>query len=529
MPMYRDFVPRSIRPWIYVCFAVIFQFTGGVYIPLMAQMQGGLSMMHEDVLMCAYCGLVGIIIPFPMLFRFKFRFTNRQILLTASLVIAACNWLALQTESVPLLCLICLVSGFFKLCGTFECFSNIQLWMTPTRDFAVFFPILYFIVVGDIQLSGYIITHIAYLTSWQLVHYFVIGLLLALALTVFCLTRNFRFMKPLPLYGLDPLGIALWVAVMVEVLFVFTYGEHYNWLNGEPIRVALGFLAATLFLCLLRMVKIRHPFLEPAAWKYRCIKRSLLLFFTLELLMAPSHVLQEAMGGLLGYDLLTSVGFNLWTLLGIAIGAGLNLFLMKHRRVSYITLTCYAFIPVALANVWIYFFISPEMNSELLRLPSACYGFSQVIIYVTLTIYLEEEMQLFHFFQGLTIIGIVRTALGMAITGAVYAFALRYLTADNLANIAANFDSVRLSSLGLHPGEAYGRVMASAVWVSIRQLYGWASLFGIAFTLFVFLYVNDTPVRSTLKRMPNFPGIGHKLQKQMTKALRRAKMRTAAQ
>ncbi len=520
MPMYREFVPRAIRPWIYVCFVVIFQFTGGVYIPLMAQMQGSLALTHDDVLMCAYCGLVGIILPFPMLFRFKFRFTHRQILLTAAIVIAACNWLALQTESVPLLCTICFVAGFFKLCGTFECFSNIQLWMTPTRDFAVFFPILYFIVCGDIQFSGFIVTHLTYLTSWHFVHYFVIALLLTLALTVFFLTRNFRFMKPLPLYGLDPLGILLWSALMMEILFIFVYGEHYNWLDGEPICTAIALLIPTTILCLKRMLAIRHPFLEPAAWRYRCIRRSLVIFFVLELFLAPSHVLQGALGGLLGYDLLTSVSFNLWTLTGIAIGAICTYVALKRAHVSYITFTCFAFLPALVANAWLYFNISPEMNHELLRLPSVCYGFAQVVIYITLTIYLEEEMQLFHFFQGLTIVGMVRTALGMAITGAAYAFALRYLTADNLANIAAGFDSITMTAAGISWGEAYGRAVSSAVWVSIRQLYGWATLGGICFTLLLFLYVYDTPVRSTLKRMPNFPAVGHRMSRALTKTLR---------
>ena len=31
MPMYRDFVPKAIRPWIYLFFLFVFQLTGVYY------------------------------------------------------------------------------------------------------------------------------------------------------------------------------------------------------------------------------------------------------------------------------------------------------------------------------------------------------------------------------------------------------------------------------------------------------------------------------------------------------------------
>lgn len=40
MPMYRDFVPRAVRPWIYVLLAFCFQFSNGVYLGAMNQMIG---------------------------------------------------------------------------------------------------------------------------------------------------------------------------------------------------------------------------------------------------------------------------------------------------------------------------------------------------------------------------------------------------------------------------------------------------------------------------------------------------------
>ena len=44
------------------------------------QMIGSMSLMREDILMCMYANLTGMAIYFPLLFRMKFRFTNKTLL-----------------------------------------------------------------------------------------------------------------------------------------------------------------------------------------------------------------------------------------------------------------------------------------------------------------------------------------------------------------------------------------------------------------------------------------------------------------
>lgn len=196
MPMMNGFVPKKIQPWIYVVFAFFFQLAGGMYAGAMPHVMGDMCIMREDVTMIVLCGVIGVNMPFPFLFRFKFRFTNRQLLITAALAIAACNWLCMYTESVPVLCFLSYVAGFFKLCGTFECMSNIQLWMTSKRDFTIFFPLLYCIVLGDMSLSSWITVHLTYIfQSWYAMHWAMTGAMLFIALMVYVLTHDFRFMK----------------------------------------------------------------------------------------------------------------------------------------------------------------------------------------------------------------------------------------------------------------------------------------------------------------------------------------------
>ena len=153
MPMFRDFVPEKVRPWIYVFLAFTFQFSGGLYLGTQNQMVGTTALMREDLQMCLYANLAGMAIWFPVLFRMKFRFTNKTLLTAAAFGVLVCNLAAPHIRFLPLLWTVCFVEGICKIQGTFECMSNIQLWITPKRDFTVFFPVLHIIILGSMQLS----------------------------------------------------------------------------------------------------------------------------------------------------------------------------------------------------------------------------------------------------------------------------------------------------------------------------------------------------------------------------------------
>ena len=156
MPMYHDFVPRWIRPWIYVLMAFCFQFSNGMYLGAMNNIVGEWGIMREDVQMCLYATLIGMALYFPVLFRMKFRFTNKLLLMVAAAVVFVCNLLATIRMPLPLLWALCVVCGMAKIQGTFECMSNIQLWMTPKRDFGVFFPILHIVLLTSIEVTSFL-------------------------------------------------------------------------------------------------------------------------------------------------------------------------------------------------------------------------------------------------------------------------------------------------------------------------------------------------------------------------------------
>lgn len=495
MPMMNGFVPRKAQPWIYVVFAIVFQLSGAVYGGALANIMGDTCLMREDVLMVVLCGVVGVNMPFPFLFRFKFRFTNRSLLTVAATVIAACDILATTTECLPLLCLFGYVAGFFKLCGTFECMSNIQLWMTPKRDFTVFFPLLYCIVVGAQSLSPWITLKMVYLfQSWQAMQWFMAALLLTVALLVRTLTHPFRFMKPLPLVSLDWLGCALWSALMIEIIFLFNYGEYYNWWDGKVWRTVLLMLPVTAYFAVQRMRHIRHPYIAPDAWRYKRLIPLLALFVIMEMTSSMPKVLQTAFTtNVLRYGSMQTTQLYLVELAGTLCGCLSVIVWVKVLKQKYTKMLTIG-MAAQLAYVVIMFSsVSPGLPLQALFLPAFLRTFGVALFFTVLTIYLEELMPFHHFFMGLTMVGLIRNGVAETVCSGIYSFALRRHIADTAAR-----------------GVSYG--MQQALMVSVKQLYGVTCIIATA-VLFAFLLWNIQPIRPTLRRIPYWNVVGRAAKK----------------
>lgn len=502
VPSFNSYVPRRLQPWIYLLFAFIFQLSGGIYGGAMSHVMGEYSLMREDVLMVIMCNVVGVAMPFPFLFKMKFRFTNRSLLLNAALVIAVCNVLIVWTESLPVMCALSYIAGFFKLCGTFECMSNIQLWMTPKRDFTVFFPLLYCIVLGNIALAPWITEHLIYIyQDWRIINWTMAGAMLTVALVVYVTTHDFRFMKPLPFISVDYLGCLLWSAWMLEFIFFFNYGEYYNWLDSKVMRMDVVLFWVTGYFCISRMMHIRHPYISPEAWRYKRLIPLLILFAFVEFMGSTPKVLQTAFtGGVLHFGNLTTNVLNVVEWSAVIMGCLFCLLWCKVLHWKYTRLLTIGVAAMVGYPVMMYFLIDQGLPIERLYLPTALRSFGNAIFFCMLTVYLEELMPFQHFFMGLTMAGIIRNGPVATMCSGLFSFGIRHQMADNMAR-GLPYDATQL------------------LMISVRQLYGITCLIGIA-VLLIFLIWDIEPVRSTLKKMPSWNFVG-KMMKRRAKKERR--------
>ena len=516
MPMFRNFVPRRLQPWIYVGMAVTFQLSGGLYLGTLNQMVGETALMREDLQMCLYANLAGMAIYFPLLFRMKFCFTNKSLLQAAAAGVLACNLAAPHVTFLPLLWLLCFIEGICKIQGTFECMSNIQLWMTPKRDFTVFFPLLHIVILGSMQASDLIATGLMHHFHWTYMHWFIAGAMLADLLVLQCCTRYFRMIKKLPLLGIDWLGGLLWALLLLETAYFFCYGDWYDWWNSPVIRTLAAVIGLTLAACLWRMFTVRHPFLEPEMWTYRNLFPVLILITLVEAFMATEHVLEEVFyEEVMHYYATVSARLDWPMLVGILAGCLFAYWWMHVKRLSYLRLIAVGIAMLGCYLVGCYFTVSADIHVSQLYLPIACRGFAYAVLSATFMVCLEEIMTFQHFFQALSVFNMLHMVVGGVMGAALYTQGLSYYVADNLSRYAPAIDRVAVGGGSpFDPAAFMESFMPQVMEVSIKQLYGWTAYACLLLLMLFLLY--DTPVRRNLKAMP----LWRKLRKEMGAAFR---------
>ena len=506
MPMFKDFVPEKLRPWIYVFIVCCFQMSGGLYLGSLNQLIGGRSFMREDILMCLYTNLAGMAIWFPMLFRMKFRFTNKTLLTASASVLIICNLLTPIVSFLPLLWFICFISGICKIQGTFECISNIQLWFAPQRNFKLFFPILMLIIMGNMHMSDIVTTYITYHYGWKYMHLLIVLLLIAVLLIQTTLVRHVRIAPKAKLYGIDTLGLILWALLLLQVSFILCFGDWYDWTNS-PVILTLALTAlVTLYACIHRMFRVHHPYLTPKLWESKNFRRILFITIIGEFLLATEHVLEEIFyEEVMHYGEMVTVRLEWVVLAGVVCAVLFALWWMYRMNYTYIRLLIVSFAFMAVYMIGFYFNIASDINIEKLYFPVFCRGFASTILSIVLLTTLQQSLSFEYFFQGLGVFNALHMIVGGVCGAAVYAKFFSYYVMDNIMRYGSAVTAVEYSASPFDFGHFFEGFLEQMMEISIKQIYGWVIYACIILFLCLLLY--DFPIRREFRNLPPWKSV----------------------
>lgn len=471
IPDVPDFVPRRLKPWLFIFFVLIIQFSGGLYLAAATDMVGTTGLMQEDILMAGYASLIGMSINFAVMFRTKFRFTNRTQLLVCGTVLMVATYICATTECVPLLVLTCFIAGWFRMQATLACNSTIQLWITPVRDMAVFFCYVYILVDSVIQLSGIASIYSAFNFEWEYMHWIMMGLLALMMLMFIILVRPVRAPMYIPLLGIDWLGAMLWAGFMVCFTFICVYGNFYDWFDSKEIIAATVIGLACMAVNLWRATFLHHPYISFQAMKNRNVIRATCIYLVFFTLMGTEHVFEHSYAAtILGFDETNIIDLNWYVFLGVIAGCIFTYLTFALHKWRYKTMTAIGFAFAAAYLAWFYFTIDYGVEKEMLFVPLFLRGFGSVIISIVfLTSIVQSGLPFTVFPQALTINGFTGAVMGAALGPAIIGEFLRHTMAKNAA----------LLGTGIRDLSLYGTVQVQALVVSMKEIYGWLLIVAI--------------------------------------------------
>ena len=358
----------------------------------------------------------------------------------------------------------------------------------------------------DLQLSYLLATYLMYYYHWDYMQWFICGIMMIDLLILTVCTRHFRMVKKFPLFGIDWLGAILWALLLLEIAYLFNYGDWYDWWNSPVICQLSMVIIVTLFFCVWRMLTIRHPYYEPKMWTYRHLLPVFILITLVEMFLATENVLEEVwLGEVMHYGTMTSVQLDWPTLVGVLAGCLFAYWWMHIKRFNYLRLIIVGLggiIGYLLGN---YFLISSDIHISQLYLPIFCRGFAYAVLSATFMTCLEEIMSFQHFFQALSVFNMLHMVMGGVIGAAIYTRGLKYFLPDNVARYGAAIDHVSVSRMSVDIPHYMETFMSQMTEISVKQIYGWAAYACIFLFLLFLLY--DAPIRRELKQMPSWQKI----------------------
>lgn len=495
IPDIPNYIPRRLKPWLFILFVIIIQFSGGIYLAAATDMVGTTAMMQEDILMAGYASLIGLAINFAVMFRIKFRFSNRAQLLVAGSVLIAANLICTYTTSVPVLVLTCFVAGWFRMQATFACNSTIQLWLTPVRDMSIFFCYVYLLVDGVIQLCGIATIYTAFFSQWEYIHWIMIGLLALMMLVVMILVKPVKGPMFIPLLGIDWIGAVLWAGFMMCFTFVCVYGNYFDWWKASEIRWATVLGLICLLINLWRASFLRHPYISFRAMKNRNVIKATSVYLVFFTLLATEHVFEHSYAAdILGFDETNLIDLNWYVFAGIIAGCAFTYFTFALHKWRYKTMTAFGFALAVVYLAYFYFFIDYGVEKDMLFIPLFFRGAASVVISIVfLTSIVQSGLPFQIFPQALTINGFTGAVMGATFGPAIIGEFLRHIMAKNAALAGSFMTDFNPDAVNIPIGRLYGIVQKQSLVVSMKEIYGWLLI--IAIVSLVLILVSYSPVR----------------------------------
>lgn len=508
------YIPEPLKPWLLILFIIVFNCTGGVYLAAVSDMVGSTQLLQEDIMMAGYASLVGMALFFAIMFRLKWAVRPKTALGSCISVLIVANLICMHTDSVPVLVGVCLVSGFFRMWAIYECNSTIQLWITPKRDMSIWFCYIYLMVNGTIQITGIAALSFSVWASWHYMYWFIIGALLTMHLIVIICYKGISIMPRLPLLGIDWVGMLLWGATAMSVLFVCIYGEHYDWWQSEHIWFATILALVTFGMNWWRSTYLRHPYIGFNIFRFPLVLTCVAIILVMDLLLAPSHIFEHAlMEGILGYDHLNTLTLNWVAIIGVVLGILFTWQTFARRKWTYQRMLVIAFSCFVFYLAYFYFCIDYNLPKEALYLPVIVRSAGYVMVAVMMLTANARLPFPFTFLHGLSFQNMFSAALAGPIGNAIVGRVLKVVMARNSMLLGERMDNVELST-GVTPlSELYGMIQMQSLLESIKEIYGW--LLFIAILCLIVLMLRYSGIRPMKVIEPTYRTIYKLLRKNM--------------
>jgi len=362
----------------------------------------------EDIWFAVMATYAGIITILPIQFRFLRYFETRSYLLFNIMMTIILNIVCLYCQDIFLFFVIRFVQGIFAgnviVCTLTLVFSSLSHERVRPIGSAVFYGTMLSNTVLIALVSGVVVESF----DWKFTYYCLVLFQVFMLSLVLLLLKRKSGIKKYPLYQIDWAGTIIFAFTSLSVAYTILYGSKYYWFEDSRICWSAFFGLIGLLLFIYRQRIAKRPVVNLDVFKSRNFLIGLCLLAIYYGGKDSMNLIYNYAGGILKWSTLDVILLTSSNLSGIVIFLVFSIRLIVVKKISVT-----AFFPPGFAllggfNLWMSFFLTPDLSFTDLFLPVFLQGAASGLLFVPIMIYVLSSAPIHTGTTGLTIAAYTR-------------------------------------------------------------------------------------------------------------------------
>lgn len=469
----------------------------GIFIGNVTDMYSNLGEYSEPYAMGFNAVYIGLGLGLIFIGKLNIRLSNKYLVLAGLGSMLLMHMIIATTTSTSVIIAACLVLGFTKVLALGPVYLDLLGTISQKFDTTKVYPYLYFLALGGLYFTTWVLNLITYQYNWQsayLVVYVLIGV--AIILVAF-FVENHPLKNRIPLYQSDILGLLLFAVFLMLVNYVAVYGKVENWVESRKITMALFAIPLVLLLFIKRELYVKRPFLSIKLFAKNDFTAGLLYFFILGVFL-PVTFQTSFSTAILHFESIRNSEINLYLLPGILIGCIASYFWYLKKMDGQL-LMIIGFGAFVIYHIIMYNSFVSDFGLQNFWVSSIIKGFAMAVLYISIGLFTTARFPLAEVLKVSGTMVIVRSFLGTGTISGLYNYWLNARRLAHLENLASSIDTAELIGKPSGASDFLKNISNQATLSASKELSGMIIIFGILFLAFLILrYVYMVSMRRIL-------------------------------
>ncbi|MEO8532422.1 MAG: MFS transporter [Flavobacterium sp.] len=362
----------------------------------------------EDIWFAVMATYAGIITILPIQFRFLRYFETRSYLLLNIVMTIVLNMVCFYCQDIFLFFVIRFFQGIFAgnviVCTLTLVFSS----LAPERVRAVGSAVFYGTMLSNTVLIALVSGVVVESFDWKFTYYCLILFQVFMLVLVLILLKRKSGIKKYPLYQIDWAGMIIFAFTSISVAYTVLYGSKYYWFNDSRICWSAFFGLIGFLLFIYRQHIAKRPVVHLDVFKSRNFLIGLCLLAIYYGGKDSMNLIYNYAGGILKWSTLDVILLTASNLSGIVIFLVFSIRLIVVKKISVTAFFSPGFALLGAFNLWMSFFLTPDLSFTDLFLPVFLQGAASGLLFVPIMIYVLSSAPIHTGTTGLIIAAYTR-------------------------------------------------------------------------------------------------------------------------